>query len=521
MRVTTVSLTLLTILLLPTPKAHGQKGKDIAEGLLRALIESQLDRSRRRSNDPRDPFRPSNVRPTQVTAEMQRLRPISVNLANETGQLITFMRNDAQRSPAARGRLTEAIRLHANARALQQRTVTLNNHAQLQNDFRSLNSDWSTLAFHLDQCQGISGNTRACIKRINGIDTQYCSLYGFQEQFNSRDLTRAAYSLTTYVSDLTQEAQRMNRRDAEHRKLMRNLGRYVESVNYFTTLATRNSPYQTVAAKFKESHDIWAIIEPSLNSYPSLHYPARRIRETDRAIHELLRLPVGIDRGQLLQIVHAIDEAQEQLARCLTLEHLMYLPDASSVPDLASEFQGNIANLDDLVHRDQPVQDIGEAWVFADEPWQQLAYLLGGIRDAQVAAQLRSIRENMQAIKRVLNVSVTYDRDALVRSATSLEFHADNVVDLIERWQRRPGQHDRQLLTKARSLSDGFHRLEVALAAGRGGLHHRRECDQQIALWQDIRATLKTCESAEREELDFIAARMTPEMVRLRTMLDD
>ena len=91
----------------------------------------------------------------------------------------------------------------------------------------------------------------------------------------------------------------------------------------------------------------------------------------------------------------------------------------------------------------------------------------------------------------------------------------------MEQWQRRPGQHDRQLLTKARNLSEGFHRLEVALASGRNGIRHRSECDKQIALWQDIRTTLKTCESAERQEFDYIAAKMTPDIIRLRTMLDD
>jgi len=77
------------------------------------------------------------------------------------------------------------------------------------------------------------------------------------------------------------------------------------------------------------------------------------------------------------------------------------------------------------------------------------------------------------------------------------------------------------LVVKAEKMVEEFHHIEQALAAGDAPGDHLSDCDRAIALWQQIRPVLKTCNTDEREQFDHIAATLTPEIVRLRTMLDE
>ena len=66
-----------------------------------------------------------------------------------------------------------------------------------------------------------------------------------------------------------------------------------------------------------------------------------------------------------------------------------------------------------------------------------------------------------------------------------------------------------------------FHAVEQSLENGTQGNRNLMECDKAIALWHQVRPVLKTCTTDERELFDHIVATLTPEVVRLRTMLDE
>lgn len=513
------------VLGIATPSAcHAQRGEDIAKGLLRALIESQLDKSRRRQ-DPRDNLRPPNGRGVpiqpQPTRQIQQLRPITASLSQESSTLVALLQTDARRSPAARTLLPDAIRLQANASALNQRVGSQHNHVLVADGFRSFNNDWATLSHQLGECNGLGSQSRACLKRIAGLDQQYCSILEIQEQFNSRELVRAAYTLTNYNRDLIDDVKDMYRAGSKHRQLLRDMGRYSQKAEYFANLVSQGTTYQTVVSAFQDSYSSWTKIEPRLAEYSShgLVRTMRRIQDSNREIHGLLRLQMGLDRNLVVQLVHTIDHEVTEVFRAITLEELISLPDGRAIPDAADAVYGTIQNLDDLVHRDQSPQEIGEAWVYADEAWKEFQYYLTGVKNPKAAAGLRSIGDSMKSLKRTLGVTVAYDRDVLVKSASSLEFLTSQLARTVQQWQRRPGSHNRQLQNQIRQMEATLHNIEQSLIAGQGVAGHRAECNQAIALWQEIRPELQKCETPERAELDHIAGRITAEGIKLHTML--
>jgi hypothetical protein len=523
---------LMTVSVLAGPfsaTSRAQQGKDIAGGLLKALIESQLEKSRRRgggSGNLRDPFGTPNGqhgRPQPLTPQMQRLRPITASFAQETAVLGALLQTDARRSVEVRRQLPEVIRLQASATALNQRSAAENNHAVLLEDFRTLNGNWSTLSHQLTHCKSLSSQTTACVKRLAALDAQYCSLLDIQEQFNDQELVRAAYTLTTYMRDVVDDVRVQPLPRNTSARLMSSLGQLSQKTEYFAGLVSRGSRFQTVVNEYQELYQAWIAVEPSLSGLNdhSIGRSLRRIRDSHQAIHQLLRIEMGIDKAHVLNLAHEVEHYTTELFRVVTLEQLMALPDGGAVPDAADALMGTIQNVDDHIHRDETPQAIGEAWVYADEAWNQFSYYVSPIRTGAVPQELQAIGASMHSLQQALGVTVQYDRNSLVRNASSLENLAERLVATLRQWQTHPGQHDRTLVEKAEKMVEEFHHIEQALAAGDQPGHHLSDCDAAIALWQQIRPVLKACDTDEREQFDHIVATLTPEIVRLRTMLDE
>jgi hypothetical protein len=173
------------------------------------------------------------------------------------------------------------------------------------------------------------------------------------------------------------------------------------------------------------------------------------------------------------------------------------------------------------VHRDQDPQALVEAWVYADEAWSLLAYYLEASKNPQTISQVRAIRQSMVSLRETLGVTVAYDREALVRSASAMENLAERLTREIRQWQTHPGSHDPALLVNASRLVSKCHDLEQALLTNRSQDYARRQCDEAIQLWQQIRPELKKCDTDERETFNHIVATLTPELIRMRTLLGE
>jgi hypothetical protein len=501
-----------------SPVLNAQGGEDIAKGLLRALIESQLEKSQRRAGGS------ENLRPGRVTPQMQELRPLTASYAQESATLSALLNTDARRSFEIRRHLQAAIQLQANATALSQRSARQTNHLAMLDEYRGLNSEWAALSHQLDQCRSLSAQARACMKRVSRLDAKYCSLLEIQEQFNKPHLTRQAYTLTAYLRDLVDDvSDTAPRPGASHNRLLRSLGRLNQEANYFAQLVSRGVPIQKAVTEYQQLFRSWQSVEKELEGYSgkSMARTMSRIRDSHHTIHELLRLEIGIDRNLVLHLVHDVDHGLTQLFKSITLDEMMWLPDADAVAAAADAAYGNVQNLDDLVHREESPEAIAEAWVFAEEAWEVFAFYLAPSPSAQTQAAVRSIRQAMESLKRTMGINIAFNRNDLVKFAWSLENMGEHLVTAIRRWQTHPGNHNRNLVAQTQTLVGHCHHLEQLLVADRNSAHHRHECDEIVAVWQQIRPELKKCDTDERETINHIIGIFTPELVRLRTMLDE
>lgn len=504
-----------------------QDGKDFARGLLRALIESQLEKARRKNPGLQDPFRNSdprnNVRPNQLTPEMQRLRPIAASFMQESAQLAALLTTDARRNYNVIPYQTRAVQLQAAATALNQQAAAQHNHLAMIDDFRSLNSDWVALSHQLEHCNGISNQTKACVRRIGTLDEQYCSLLGFSPQFNNTELIHEAHRLETHLHDLDGDVARFGFAHLPNNQLRHTLGRNHKEAAFFDQFVSAGARYEDIVSRYEPIYQTWQSIQQDLNQLRGHHIArnVRRIQESHERIHELLGLQMAVNNDLLLHLVHETHEELTELSQGITLDQLTTLPDAAAVPAALVDAEGMLQNLDSVLHLNESPQAIANAWVYADEAWNILAYYLSGIQNHQSQQLMASISQNLESVKHSLGITIQFDRSEMHKLAHSLAEQADLLARTIQNWQSRPGKHNRKLPVIAKNIVTTCYNLDAALVRARSQQQCRQMCDQIIQLWQQIRPELLLCDTVEQQTLNHIVAEFTPDLIRLRAMLGD
>lgn len=503
--------------------AKAQKGDDVVKGLLRALIESQLEKSNRREvAPPPAQFNPgrNNTPPGRLSPRVNQLRPIASSFAQEANTLRALLQTDAARNFLVRHHLGDAIRLQATASAVQQRTAMARSEESVRESFQGLNTAWTSLAHELSTCDGLRSQTKACIQRLNRLDQQYCGILGIQTGFERQRVIQTSYALSAYCRDLLESMQVGARPTGRNRILQRKLAHLCEEVDYFAGLVSDNVQFQTVAVEYTQLYAEWKQLESQLDQQanPSVTRGIRRIREAHRTLHNLLRMTMTVDPEYIHELVHQLEERQRHLYQSITLEQLMLLPDSELVSMTASELDGAIENMDQLILRKRSISELADAFGFIDSAWNRLAFYLAPIREPQTLTHLTSTHDAVKTIQVALGITIEFDRTTLLNMASSLEQLSDTLERTLIQWQRRPGNHDQSLVSKAHQMAAAFHEIEQTLAVNRSVVD-AGQCDQAIQLWQEIRPALKTCTTIEQEQFQHIANTMTPELIRFRTLL--
>ena len=158
-----------------------------------------------------------------------------------------------------------------------------------------------------------------------------------------------------------------------------------------------------------------------------------------------------------------------------------------AIPAAADEFDGNLENLESVLHLESDLQATGEAWVYTDEAWQMLAYYLAPLQNQNAQAQIVSISRNLATLQQALGVSVEFDRNGIFRTASKLEESADHLLTTVRQWKSRPGQRNSALVSQTQQLIQHCHSIEQGVYdRRRDSTWCRQQCDQAIAVWQKM-----------------------------------
>ncbi len=502
------------------------KAKEIAKGLLKALIESQLERQGR------DSFRPGQAappvqadipRPVQATNEMVQMRRLLASLNQETATLTAQLNADSRRSPNARNLLPDALQFQATTTATLQRAERENNHLVLQLPLQTLDQNWKPLAHRIASTQGTSAATRECTDRISRFNAQLCQILGIREQFNGRELVRAADLLAADLKTLTDDVSYTGSSNVKTQRLIPRMRRLQEQATLFANLSASGAQFPTVVAEYRVLFQSWLALRPELDQYPvrTVARTVSRIQETHQTIHQLLRLDFGIDLALIQKMSEALERDITELCRTVTLEQIMTLPDSRSLPSSADALFGMAQNLSDVVARKESIQAIGEAWLYLDEQWHLFEFYLSPIHTPDTCRRIEGLSQSITSLKNAIGVSVVFDRNQVLQQTAALESLTEHLHEVLHRWFSRPGQQAAGLIEKTHQLEDRCAELTALANSRRDPAAIGAKCDEIILAWQQVRPELSKCQTEERESIEQIIDDFVPALIRLRTMMEE
>jgi hypothetical protein len=510
----------------PVQAQKNEAGKEIAKGLLRGLIESQLERQGRETYGPGRPVPPivgQIPQPAQPTPEMQQVRRTLTTLNQEAATLPASLMEESKRIPELRPLVADVISFQATVAAVKQRADRDNNHLSIQPGVQSIDQTWKPLAHQLASVRTLSKTSRENVDRIDKLNAQICRILGIRDQFNSRELVRAADLLAADLGTLTDEISYSVSGGANKNRLVGRVRRLQEQAVLFANLASSGAQFSAVVGEYQNLYQSWQTLRSELDpiSTRSATQAIARIQSTHRTIHQLLRLEFGFDQILVQRMTEGLDREITDLYRTITLEQLLLLPDSRSLPAAADAFSGTAQNLLDVVVRREPMQTVGEAWLYLDEQWQLFEYYLKPIRTPETSRRLEGLAQSIDSLKNAIGVSVAFDRRAVLQQAASVATLAEHLQGTVRRWLNRPGQQNVALATEVQLLNDRCRELEAMAGTRRDQAGLASRCDIVIRDWQLLRPKLSLCRTEEQETIEQTIDSFIPAMIRLRTMLEN
>mgnify|MGYP007114261233 CR=1 FL=1 len=520
-----ICLTLLAFVvalatLAPLSATAGEKERQAVSGLLRLLIESQTGRPQPRAPGPTQ-LRPSGGR---GTPELIRSRKVYEQFRDESAGLSTLLQQDVQRHPGLTTFVGDSVRLHAVSEATAQRSVIVGDHRQILEDTRRMDRDWRVLSYRLKQAQGISKPCRECVARLDGINSQLCGILSIEPQIDRHVLQRHGQTLAIYSRALIEDINFELRRSPARNSLQIEAAAAQQSAQAFADDISRGAQYDELVAAYRSFLARWEPLARKLCSFESRYVERSvlRIQEVDQKIHELLWLPRGIDRQQLLQLTAGIGAEIERVLNQTTLKMLVENQSRGDVVADADQFYGMVQNFQDCIAREVDVDELVEAYEYLPIEFVTFSQHYQRIRHDGIQQSFREIEQRITALREPLGIPGGFSLDRARERAASIEHLAEHLEGDIAAWLQGATKYDnerRGLLEDCRRFRTSARVIHTSLLGASPEAALRIACADAYERWLPLHRRITECDAPDREHVAEIMLRMNEELIQIEAML--
>lgn len=505
-------------------EADDERKKQIVNGILRILIESQRDRRSEQEPPPPPPRQPNPRQPTRIPQSVATSQATLVKLTNESNGLVTLLSKNVEKSPSLRGHIPELLKFRARSFALAQSSQRVTHPSQLVTASRELDRDWRVLAYQLEQTPGLTGECTQCIQRMNAHGKLLCETLGYKPQVDHATLLSEANALTLRLQRVRDDIDLEYGRTVNGRNLLTETDRVNQHIAVFAASVRTADDYDSLVKNYRRFLGVWSPLESKLRSLRNryLERSLERTDESDARIYELLWLPRGINRAQLGHLSNRIQHDVVALFDQITLTQIMQLSDPESVPASAAELLGVCQNLADCVQRGESADELVDAYNYIPPAWVGFSRLFRSARQPAMVQSLRQIQHSVVALREPLHLTEGLDLDACRKLSGSLELLAEHLGEDVEDWlNSREGRRLSfrvELARDVESFVNATRSLNQQLQGNRI-TDFEKSCEALANSWERTYASVAKCETDERDHLLNVSQRITAALVELEAML--
>lgn len=521
-RRTLVALLWLLLLMVMTPTRADDKKKEVVNGILRLLLESQVERQGLRDERAPPPPPPPGGRPTvELLEARQRLEVMQ----RESVALNTALQREAATNPAVRGLLGDALKFQVRADAVVARSKALYDHRALAVEVAHLDREWRILLMKIQQTPRIPN---ACRDSCNRFDEQHqalCKSLAVEPTLDRRLLVRYAESLSAHLRSLVEDVAFETRSSLAGRDLVRDAGLAQQTANAFADVILDNVPFRTIADRYSAFSRQWEPLNARLCALQSRYIEREvvNVQQVDQKIRELLWLPRALNRELINQLAAGVHADVDRLFDSISLSVLLQLPTGDFALGAASDFHGYCEHLEECARRSDRRDEIVGAYDEMLEAWVSFSRQFRNVKSANLQQQLTGIEQRLVALREPLGIPAGFDRDEGRRRAATIEHLVDHLRDDFQTWMataRGLTDAERRDLSaqadKFRVTARTFHAVQVQPTPE---AELERINESLLTQWEGLYQRIIRSKASDREHLIEVLGKVGDELVEVEVLL--
>jgi hypothetical protein len=502
-----------------TPSNRGQRRTDLVEGILRTLIESQMDRQ----------GQPGARRPppgaTAESPQMAEIRRSLTGFSQESAGLIAALRNEERYSPAIRPLLGDAITTKAAADVLLRKSQYVRQPQLIQRDVEELDRQWRILSHRLGQFPNLGAPSRAHIGRLNAYDQQLCRSLQIAPQLDLTALIGRTMSLITNLENLQQDIaidlRDLGQRDAilaEARKLHAQMQQLAEAIR-------RNAPRDEVVTRYQQAYDVWRRFAASVRGVDS-ESVARdlfRIDQINGELHQLLWLKQPVDQATLVHLAKHLERGVDKMYRFIPLSAILSAPRPDEAMSATKEFRDLCRSLVLSAGKSGGLEDILWDFRLLEVEWQQIRSLVEPLDINGMDLLVVRVNWSVDALRAALQIKPALDRQTVTNLSASID---ELAISLDQDLRRRIGSNRlysaalrSQLLARSDAFHEAAHRLHEDVARGGRDDQLSQRCNAVAESWKQLATYLGQLNEIDRRSLGQTYEQIVPQVAKLQILL--
>jgi len=516
------------------------------EGVLKTVIESQMPPSAEGSppgmqfippivvqpghgmpgHGHRPPGPGPHVGPPVIsTPELNRLRLDLAAFSQEASGLIDSLRLEERYSPAIRPLLADAVRLKSAAEVLLGASHRIRHERELAGDVQVLDQYYRTLSHRLRQVPNLGRATIVRLDAMETVDGRLLRLMGLEPQIDREQLESLVMAVQTNLFNLTSDVA-TDVKDYRMRGGLIMEARQVRmAFDRITMLIAQNAKNAEIIDQYQTASKAWSALAAKLRGVDSVSI-SRQLVQMDKLnvqLHEVLWLPLPLDRETILHYATGLRSEIEILLGDISLAQLLSLPEPQKVithlaelRKLADQFVGTVAS-------SASEEDLRWDYRLLEVEWQGAKSRLGPIYGGSVAEHITGISETLKHLRASLRIPPAFDREMAIALAAEVD---ELAVQLAGQMQDRVGRNIAYpaptrvaVASDAHGLHTVAHQLHEALASGQSQDALQSTCVKLAAQWEKMAMHYQQIKPEDRAAMSETVERFVPKLAKLEIIL--
>jgi hypothetical protein len=440
------------------------------------------------------------------------------------GELIASLRQEERVRPELRPLMGDAIAVKALADALLRRTDVQTDLAVLAEGFSAVDQRWRTLAIRLERSVGVSAVSRQCIHKLNASSGRVCQKLGLSPQVDQDQVVQLLASLNGSLRGLFDAVAQASSRSRDSQILLIEGQRLQLQINFLTATISRSGQYDEVLSQYRMVHKNWLALSSRVRSldFRDAERHIRRINHVHRQLHDMLWIPLELDRPGLARSAVFLGRSVETLYERVSLKMLLTTGNAADAVEAAREFHGMCADFSRAAASKDSLDSLRWDFRSLDVQWQQFRSCFQDLDLSELQQHLTDVDDNLQTVQELLSISPLVDIEQAIELAGQLDSLTDVLYrDLAERLSpssRYPPQFRREATAAAAAVHKSAHQLHEDLLRRPQSESVRKNAEQLAGDWQSLQAYVAKLEYRDRATVTRNYEHLASALARLQMM---